>query len=106
MQNRVTQNDVTLWVTDSIILTDTLLSGYWFDFLKLEIEKYEVPLQATNSIGKLFFHFLVCNSKLKKYKFYFELLIRKAEEQNLDFEVARNFFIEMKYTIHIYLKKI
>ena len=28
------------------------------------------------------------------------------KEQNLDFEVARDFFIEMKYhTIHNYLKK-
>ena len=27
------------------------------------------------------------------------------KEQNLDFEIAQNFFIEMKYTIQNYLKK-
>ena len=35
-----------------------------------------------------------------------ELLIQKKEKQNLDFEVARDFFIEMKYyAIQNYLKK-
>ena len=34
-----------------------------------------------------------------------ELLIQKREKQNLDFEVARDFFIEMKFTIQNYLKK-
>ena len=44
---------------------------------------------------------------LRNKKFYFQLLIRKMEEQNLDFEIARDFFIEMKYyTIQNYLKKV
>ena len=41
--------------------------------------------------------------KIKKKNF--ESLIRKMKEQNLDLEVARDFFIEMKYTIQDYLKK-
>ena len=35
----------------------------------------------------------------------FELLIRKMKEQNLDFEVAGDFFIEMKYASQNYFKK-
>ena len=72
-----------------------------------KIEIYKVPLWVTNSIGKLlFFDFRVTNWKLKNKKFYFELLIRKMKKQNLDFEDARDFFIEMKhYTIQNYLKK-
>ena len=43
---------------------------------------------------------------MENKKFYFELLIRKMKEQNLNLEVARDFFIEMKYyTIQNYLKK-
>ena len=42
---------------------------------------------------------------MKNKKFYFELLIRKIKEQNLNFEVGQDFFIEMKYTIQNYLKK-
>ena len=34
---------------------------------------------------------------MENKKFYFELLIRKMKEQNLDFEVTRDFFIETKY---------
>ena len=58
-------------------------------------------------MGKhLFFHFRVPNSMLQNKKFFFELLIRKMKEQILDFEVARDFFIKMKYyTIQNYLKK-
>ena len=58
-------------------------------------------------MGKLlFFHFQVTNSKLKSKKKYFELLIRRMKKQNLDFEVAWYFFIEMKhYAIQNGLKK-
>ena len=43
---------------------------------------------------------------LQNKKFFFGLLIRKMKEQILDFEVARDFFIKMKYyTIQNYLKK-
>ena len=53
-----------------------------------------------------FFHSRVTNSKLKNEKFYFELLIRKIKEQNLEFTVFRDLFIEIKYyTIENYLKK-
>ena len=53
-----------------------------------------------------FFHCRVTNSKLKNEKFYFELLIRKIKEQNLEFTVFRDLFIEIKYyTIENYLKK-
>ena len=45
----------------------------------------------------LFFQFWVTNSKLKNKKFHFELLIWKMKKENLDFEVARDFFI--KWTI-------
>ena len=60
----------------------------------------------TDSIGKLlFFHFQVTNSKLKNKKCYFELLVRRMKNQNLDFEVAQNFLIEMIYTFRITWKK-
>ena len=60
-------------------------------FTKLEVEKLKVPLRVTNSIGKLlFFNSRVTNSKSENKKFYFELLIRKIKNQNLDFEVTRN----------------
>ena len=42
----------------------------------------------------LFFQFRVTNSKLKNKKIHFELLIWKMKKQNLDFEVARDFFIK------------
>ena len=68
--------------------------------------KIESSLRVNNSIGKrLFFHFRVTNLKLKNKKFYFESLIRKMKEQNLDFEVTRDSFIEMKYSILNYLNK-
>ena len=58
-------------------------------------------------MGKLlFYHFRVTNSRLQNKKFHFELLIRKMKEQNLDFEIARDVFIELKYyTIQNYLEK-
>ena len=37
------------------------------------------------------------NSNLENKKRYFELLIRKMKKQNLDFEVAQDFFIELKH---------
>ena len=47
-------------------------------------------------MGKhLFYHFRVTNSKLKNMKFYFDLLIWKTKEQNLDFEVVRSVFLEI-----------
>ena len=89
-------------VTNSKLKKKSFTLGY-----KLKIEKKKVPLRVTNLIGKiLFFHFRVTNSKLKNRESYFQLLIRKMKEQNLDFEVSRNFFIAMKYTIQNYLKKI
>ena len=53
----------------------------------------------------LFFHFRVTNSKLKNKKIYFELFIRKIKKQNLGFEAAWDFFIEIKYTIQNDSKK-
>ena len=41
-----------------------------------------------------------------KKRFYFELLIRKMKEQNLDVKVAQDFLIEVKYKIQNYLKKL
>ena len=38
---------------------------------------------------------------MKNNKFYFELLIRKIKEQILDFEIARDFFIDMKCLMQI-----
>ena len=49
----------------------------------------------------LFYHFRVANRKLKNKKLYFELQIQKMKEQNLDFEVARDFFIEMSILFNI-----
>ena len=72
-------------------------------------------------MGKLlFYHFRVTKSRLENKKFRLELLtklknkiiclkllIRKMKKQNLDIEVARDFFIEMKYyTSHNYSKRI
>ena len=57
-------------------------------------------------MGKiLFFHFRITNSKLKNKKIYFELFIRKIKKQNLGFEAAWDFFIEIKYTIQNDSKK-
>ena len=58
-------------------------------------------------MGKLFFfHFQVTNLKVKNKKFYFESLMPKVKEQNLDFEFTWDFFVELKYyMIENYLKK-
>ena len=42
---------------------------------------------------------------LKNKKILLRVTNSNNEKANLDFEVARNFFIEMKYTIQNYLKK-
>ena len=50
---------------------------------ELEAEKI-VPLQVTNSMGKLLhFHFWVTSSKFKNKTFFFELLIRKMRNKIL-----------------------
>ena len=58
LPNRVTQNDVTLRVTNSEIFIEILFPSYWLDFTKHEIK-----------LG-------VTNSKLKNVKLHFELLTR------------------------------
>ena len=58
LRNRVTQNDVTLRVTNSETFIEILLSSYKPDFVK-----YQIKLQVTNLKYKLsFFYFRVTKS--------------------------------------------
>ena len=75
LRNWVTQNDVTLRVTNSKVFTEILLSSYLLDFIKYQIKHW-----VTNSkVSLLFFYFRVTNSKLKNKKFHFELVTRSRK---------------------------
>ena len=73
LRNRVTQNDVTLWVTNSKFLKE--ISSYQLDFIKNWIK-----LRVTDSkVSLLFFYFRVTNSQLKNKKLPFELLTQSLK---------------------------
>ena len=66
LQNRVTQNDVRLRVTNSNISIEILLSSYKLDFVK-----HWISLRVTNSKVKLLlFKFWVTNSNLKNIRLH------------------------------------
>ena len=90
---------------NDVIFLENFYRNSSFELLT-RLRKTLISVRVTNSRAKLlFFHFRVTNSKLKNLPRVTNE-VRKTKKQNLDFKVARDFFLEMKYyTIQNYLRK-